>query len=172
MGIPVAAARPPIVKTTVASFAEEWHAEWRAAGWVLEDAAFVDARHLVLVFRVDLASPTIRTGVPRQLTKYSDKEEHAPYRAECLKLASLRHYREKHRDLEGTWDPMEGRSRVASTLEEFLERHDVRDVPPGAHLATVEATYETGRHEPHLLHIPGKGYRFPARAVEYRVPHP
>ena len=143
MGLAAAITRRSIVKASFARLPEELNAEWRAARWVQEGAAVVDARHLVLVFRVDYASPIMGAGVTRQLTKYTDHEDHAPYRAKCLKLATLRHYREKHQDLEGTWDPMEGRSRIASTLAEFYERHNVPSVPWGAHLATADVTYET-----------------------------
>ena len=66
---------------------------WRTAGWVLQDAAVVDARHLVLVFHVDHSLSLLGGSIPGQLTKYSDTEDHAPYRAACLKLATLRHYR-------------------------------------------------------------------------------
>ena len=132
-----------IVKASVASLPDELNALWREAGWVLEDTAVVDGRHLVWVFFVDHEPRTTGVGVPRQLTKYTDNEDHAPYRAECLKLATLRHYREQHRDLEGTWDPMEGRSRVASTLEEMCRRHGARGIARGAHLVATEVTYET-----------------------------
>ena len=138
-----ATAHSAIVKASVASPSKELNALWRAAGWVLEGSAVVDARHLVWVFFVDHASPIVRPGVPKQLMKYSDVEEHAPYKAKCLKLATLRHYRERHRDLEGTWDPMEGRGRLESTLEEMCGRHGVRDVPRGAHLVATTVTCET-----------------------------
>lgn len=136
------AARMSIVRAALGSFPEELNAQWRAAGCVLQSAAVVDAHHLVLVFYVDHEPSIIGAGVPRQLTKYTDNEDHAPYQATCLKLATLRHYREQHQDLEGTWDPMEGRSRTTSTLEALCRRHRVRDLPLGAHLATAEVTYE------------------------------
>ncbi|MCY4372636.1 MAG: hypothetical protein OXC31_02610 [Spirochaetaceae bacterium] len=131
------------MKASVVSLPEELNAQWRTAGCFLQRAAVVDTRHLVLVFHVDHASSIIGAGVPRQLTKYTDNEDHAPYQATCLKLATLRHYREQHRDLEGTWDPMEGRSRITSTLAEFCRRHHVVDLPPGAHHATADVTYKT-----------------------------
>ena len=143
MAIPTAAAHSTIVKASVSSLPEELNVQWRAAGWALEDVAVVDARHLVLVFFPGHASPIMGAVDPGQLTKYTDNEDHAPYQAKCLKLGTLRHYREQHQDLEGTWDPMEGRSRIASTFAEYCERHGVRDLPHGAHLAAVEATYQT-----------------------------
>ena len=97
----------------------------------------------MLVFSVDYASPIVRRGVPKWLMKHSDVEKHAPYKAECLKLGTLRHYREHHRSLEGTWDPMEGRSRLESTLEEMCGRHGVRNVPRGAHLVATTVTYRS-----------------------------
>ena len=124
-------------------FRPHFNAQWRAAGSLLQCAAFVDTRHLVLVFHVDHSSSIIGAGVPRQVTKYTDNERHSPYRATCLKLATLRHYREQHQDLEGTWDPMEGRSKITSTLAEFFQRHRVPDSPLGAHHATADVTYET-----------------------------
>ncbi|MDE2791998.1 MAG: hypothetical protein OXI81_16455 [Paracoccaceae bacterium] len=56
MGTAVVAAQTSIVSISVASFAEELNAEWRASGRVLEDAAIVDARRLGLVFGVDHGS--------------------------------------------------------------------------------------------------------------------
>ena len=120
------------------------NAPWRAAGWVVKDAAVVDARHLVLVFFVNHGSGITSAGVPGQLTKFTDKLDNAPYRAEWLKLATLRHYRQRHRDLEGTWDPMEGKSRVASSLEEMYRRHGLRNPPRGARSVETEVTYQTG----------------------------
>ena len=111
-------------------------------GWTLQDAAVVDGHHLVLVFSVDFASPRVAWRVPTQLIRYSGKEEHAPYTANCLKLATLRHYRERHRDLEGTCDPMEGRSELVSSFEKFCERHSVPDLPDGAHHVTAKVTLE------------------------------
>ena len=132
-----------IVKASGASIPKELSDLWRAAGWVLEDMATVDSHHLVLVFSVEYGSPIARRGVPKRLMKHSDVEEHAPYKAECLKLATLRHYRECHRDLEGTWDPMEGRNRLESTLEEMCRRHGVRAMPRGANLVATTTTYQT-----------------------------
>ena len=137
------AAGSAIVKAPVASLPKEVSGLWRAAGWALEDSAAVDAHHQVLVFSVEYGSPIVRRGVPKRLMKHSDVEKHAPYKAECLKLATLRHYRERHRGLEGTWDPMEGRSRLESTLEEMCGRHGVRDLPHGAHLVATTVTYQT-----------------------------
>ena len=141
MALPGVNARSEIVEASIASLPGEESALSQAAGWTLQQTAVVDTRHLVLVFHVDHSSPIMGGGVPAQLTKYSDIQEHAPYRAECLKLATLRHYRESHRDLEGTWDPMEGKSRIASTLEEMLKMHGVQTVPHGAHLVSTEVTY-------------------------------
>ena len=138
-----ATARKSIVKASIAGTPEKLNAQWRAGGCLLQGAAVVDARHLVLVFHVDHASSIIGAGVPTQLTKYTDNEDHAPYQATCMKLATLRHYREQHQDLEGTWDPMEGRSRITSTLEEYCRRHRVRDVPFGAHHVTATVMYAT-----------------------------
>ena len=143
MAMSGAGAHSAIVKASFASLPRELSGLWRAAGWILEGSVVVDAHHLVLVFSVDYGSPNVRSGVRKRLTKHSDVEKHAPYRAECLKLATLRHYRERHRGLEGTWDPMEGTSRVESTLEEMCRRHGVRDVPRGAHQVATTATYRT-----------------------------
>ena len=132
-----------IVKASGASIPKELTDLWRAAGWVLEDMATVDSHHLVLVFSVQYASSLARRGVPKRLMKHSDVEKHAPYKAKCLKLATLRHYRERHRGLEGTWDPMEGRSRLESTLEEMCRRHGVRAMPRGANLVATTVTYQT-----------------------------
>ena len=112
------------------------------AGILLKDAAMVDARHLVRVFHVDYTSFS-RHEVPRQLTKYSDTEGHAPYHSDCLKLATLRHYREQHQNLEGTGDSMEGRIQITSTLEEMCRRHGSKYVPHGAHFVRTNATYQT-----------------------------
>ena len=135
--------RSAIVKVCGASNSKEASDLWRAAGWVLEDMAMVDAHHLVRVFSVDYTSPIVRRGVPKRLMKHSDVEKHAPYMAECLKLATLHHYRKRHRGLEGTWDPMEGRIRLESTLEEMCRRHGMRDMPRGAHLVATTTTYQT-----------------------------
>ena len=137
------AARSAIVKVSVAGLSKELSELWRAAGWVLEESAVVDAHHLVQVFSVEYGSPIVRRGIPKRLMKYTDVEKHAPYKAESLKLATVRHYREHNRGLEGTWDPMEGQSRLESTLEEMCARHGVRDVPYGAHLVATAVTYQT-----------------------------
>ena len=129
-----------IVKVSVSGLQEGMTARWWTA---LEDAAVVDARHLVLVFHVDHSSSILRGTIPGQLTKYSDTEDHAPYHAACLKLATLRHYREQHKNLEGTGDSMEGRSRITSTLEEMCRRHGAQNVLHGAHLVTTDVTYQT-----------------------------
>ena len=129
--------------------------------------AVVDARHLVLVFFVGHASPIMGAVDPGQLTKYTDNEEHAPYRAEFLKLGTLRHYREQHQELEGTWDPMEGRSRIASTLAEYCERHGARDLPHGAHLATVDATY--GTDDKSLIYCTSRATDRVSRHTQWRV---
>ena len=136
-------ARSAIVKASDASLPQELSGLWRAAGWILEDSVVVDAHHLVLVFSVDYGSSNLWRGVPKRLMKHSDVEKHAPYRAECLKLATLHHYREHHRGLEGTWDAMEGRSRVESTLEEMCRRHGMRGAPRGAHLVAATVTYQS-----------------------------
>lgn len=138
-----AAAPSAIVRASVSSLPEALKVLWRKAGWVLEDAAVVDARHLVLAFRVDHSSSIIGTGIAGQLTKYTDHEDHAPYCAGHLKLATLRHFREQHGDLEGTWDPMEGRIRITSTLEEMCRRHGAPSVSQGAHLVTTDVVYQT-----------------------------
>ena len=132
-----------IVNVSTANLSNELEALWRIAGWVLQDMAFVDARHLVVVFRSDHWSSITEASIPGQLTKYSDNEHHAPYRAECLKLATLRHYREQHQDLEGTWDPMEGKSPITSTLEEMCQRHGVQSVTQDARFVTAKVTYQT-----------------------------
>ena len=129
-----------LVKVSVSGVPEGVGARWWTA---LQDAAVVDARHLVLVFHVDVSSSILRGTIPEQLTKYSETEDHAPYHAACLKLATLRHYREQHTDLEGTGDSMEGRSRITSTLEEMCRRHGAHNVPHGAHLVTADVTYQT-----------------------------
>jgi len=143
MGPAAAAARPSIAKASFSCLPAGLSTLWWAASSVPHDAAVMDARHLVLAFRVNFASPPTVTGVPARLTKYSDREDHALYRAECLKLATLRHYRERHQDLEGVWDPMEGRSRIASTLDEMCRRRGARTAPRGAHLVATAATYKT-----------------------------
>ena len=119
------------------------NALWRAGGWALGDAAVVDARHLVLVFFVDHWSRFAGACVPGQLTKFTDNVGHAPYRAECLKLATLRHYRNQHQDLEGTWDPTEGRSRIASSLEAMCRRHGLQSLAHGALGVETEVNYQT-----------------------------
>ena len=68
---------------------------------------------------------------------------HAPYCAEHLKLATLRHYREHHQNREGTWDPMEGRCVAKSSLDEFLDRHGVSDTPHGVPHVSTAVTYQT-----------------------------
>ena len=143
MAIPGVGAEPAIIKASVADLPKELNALWRAAGWILKDTVVVDGRHLVLVFFVDREARNTGGGVPGRLTKYTDVEDYAPYRAKWLKLATLRHYREQHRDLEGTRDPMEGRSRVSSTLEEMCRRHGVHEMPRGADLVEAKVTYET-----------------------------
>lgn len=143
MRLPGTTAPASIIKASVASLPERLNALKRAAGWGQEDAAIVDGRHLVLVFAVGHGAPAGRAGVPSRLTKYTDREEFAPYRTESLKLATLRHYREQHQNLEGTWDPMEGRCRSASNLEEMCRRHGTCLVPHGAHLVVTNVTYAT-----------------------------
>ena len=138
-----AAADSGIVKAAATSFPDGLNALWQAAGWALEDAAVVDARHLVLVFFVDHGSRTTGAGLSTQLMKFTDNLDHAPHRAEYLKMATLRHYRERHQDLEGTWDPMEGRSRLVSSLEEMYRRHGLRSPPHGAQSVEAEVTYQT-----------------------------
>ena len=137
------AARSAIAKVSFAGLPEELNRRWPAAGWVLEDSAVVDAYHLVLVFAVDHGSPMVRRSVLKRLTKHSDVEKHVPWRTESLKLVTLRHYWERHRGFEGTWDPMEGRGRVKSTLEEMGRRHGVRDMLRGARLVATTTTYRT-----------------------------
>ena len=132
-----------IVKASVGGLPEGLNVPWGAAGRVLEDAAVVDARNLVLVFFVDHGWRTGGAGVPGQLTKFTDNVDYVPYRAKCLKLATLGHYREQHQDLEGTWVQMEGRSRVASSLAEMCRRHGARTMPRGVDLVWTEVTYET-----------------------------
>ena len=138
-----AAADLGIVKESVASLPEWLNALCRASSGILQSAALVDARHWVLVFFVDHGSRTKGAVVPGHLTKFTDNEGHAPYRASWLKLATLRHYREQNQDLEGTWDPMEGKSRIASSLEEVCRRYSVQSVPHGAHHVATEITYRT-----------------------------
>ena len=137
-----AAAGSGIVRESVASLSEGLKAWCRASGGVLQSTAVVDARHRVLVCSVDHGSWTTGAGVPGQLTKFTDNEDHAPYRAKYLKMATLRHCRDQHQDLEGTWDPMEGRSRIVSSLEEMCRRHSVENVPHGAHLVATDITYQ------------------------------
>ena len=135
--------QPSIRKIVATDIPAIVHAEWRNAGSVLEHAGVVDGRHVVLVFSVDYASLTAIRIVPIAVTKYTDNEAHAPYRASHLKMAALRHYRNEHTDLEGTWDPMEGRSRVVSNLEEFCTRHGVHSTSLGARHVTTDVTYGT-----------------------------
>ena len=167
MTIAGAAAAAGIVKASVASLPEGLHALWRAAGWVQEDAALVDARHLVLVFFVDHGSRTNGAGIPGYLTKFTDSLDHAPYRAKRLKLATLRHYREQHQDLEGTWDPMEGRSRMTSNLEEMCRRHGLRNVPHGAHLVATEVTYQA--EDASLIYCASRSTDGVARHAQWNV---
>ena len=142
MGPAAASSRASIAKSSIARLPKEPSAPWRTACSELQDAAVVDARHQVLVFRVHYASSLIGAGAPARLTKYSDREDHAPYRAESLKLATLRHYREQHQDLEGICNPMEGRSRIASTLDEMCRRHGVHTAPRDAQLVATNVTYK------------------------------
>lgn len=143
MEISGVAAGSGIVKASNASFPAELNALWREMGWDLEDAVVVDGSHLVLVFLVDFESRITDAAVPEPLTKFTDNEDHAPYQANFLKLATLRHYREQHQELEGTWDPMEGRSKGTSTLAEFLRRHGIRGTLHGADHVTTKATCAT-----------------------------
>lgn len=143
MAVSGLSARSAVVKAPVVSLPEELKALWQAAGWVLDDSALVDGRHLVCVFFVDHGSRAIGAGIPQELTKYTDSEGHAPFRAKYLKLATLRHYREHHKDLEGTWDPMEGRTTVVSSLGELLGRHGAMRLPHGAHHVKAKTTYGT-----------------------------
>ena len=145
MEIAGAAAGSRIVKASIASFPDELNALWREMGWDLEDAVVVDGSHLVLVFFVDYELRITARVVPGKLTKFTDNEDHASYQAKFLKLATLRLYREQHQDLEGTWDPMEGRSKVASTMAEFCIRHGTRGTLHGTDHITTEATYSTLR---------------------------
>lgn len=78
MAMSGAGARSSIVKASVASLPKELSGLWRAAGWVLEDSATVDAHHLVLVFSVDYGPSNVRRGVPKRLMKHSGVEKHAP----------------------------------------------------------------------------------------------
>lgn len=116
---------------------------WQEAGWILKSTHIVDGRHLIYAFFVDHASAIIKSQVPREITKYVDSEEHAPYCAKDLKLATLRHYRECHQDLEGTGDTMEGRSTNKSNFDDFLKRHNVKSALQGAEHIETEVTYET-----------------------------
>lgn len=166
MGLAAATARTSIVKASV-SRPEELNAEWRATGSVLQEAAVVEDRHLVLVFSVDHASSIIGAGIPRQLTKYTDHENHAPYRAKCLKLATLRHYRAKHQHLEGTWDPMEGRTRISSTFAEFCERHSVQAVTQGTRFGTADVTYQTD--DTGLIYCTSRAMSRASRHEQWRV---
>ena len=79
--------QPSIRDIAAEDFPPNVHALWREAGSILETAGVVDSRHLVLVFSVDYASLTATRNVPREVLKYTDNEEHAPYKAECLKMA-------------------------------------------------------------------------------------
>ena len=74
---------------------------------------------------------------------------------------------EQHQELEGTWDPMEGRSRIASTFAEFCKRHRVRDLPHGARLAAVEATYETD--DTSLIYCTSRATDRVSRHAQWRV---
>ncbi len=134
---------PGIIEFGISTLPAQVESIWREAGWVLKDTHIVDGRHLVLVFFVDHASTIMGTQVPREITKYVDSEEHAPYCAKNLKLATLRHYRECHQDLEGTGDTMEGRSTNKSNFDDFLKRHNVKSALQGAEHITTEVTYKT-----------------------------
>ena len=159
--------QPSIRDIAAEDFPPNVHALWREAGSILETAGVVDSRHLVLVFSVDYASLTATRNVPREVLKYTDNEEHAPYKAECLKMATLRHYRSEHQDLEGTWDPMEGKIRVVSTLEEYCARHGVRNTSQGDHHVAADVTY--GTENTNLVYCTSRAeYRQP-RYGQWRV---
>ena len=141
MAYSVINAHSAVTEASNAKPSDALKALWQASGWIPQEALVVDGRHLVQVFHVDHSPSIARGGIPAKLLKYSDNEAHAPYRADCLKLATLGHYRDLHRDLEGTRDRMEGKSRIASTMEEFCRRHGVSSVPAGAHHVKTKTTY-------------------------------
>ena len=143
MTVPRLSTRSAIVSASIPELPEELAANWRASRCFLEDVHVVDRRHLVCTFFVDHASAITTAHVPTRVTKYVDDKSHAPYRAKHLKLATLRHYREHYQNLEGTWDPMEGRCKSTSSFEELLKRHNAPSTPLGAHHATAVVTYET-----------------------------
>ncbi|MCY4428491.1 MAG: hypothetical protein OXC05_15880 [Halieaceae bacterium] len=135
--------QPEIIKVSNSTLPMQLKTFLREARWMLKDTYVVDGRHLVLVFLVDPASTMVGSQVPREVTKYVDSEDHAPYRAKHLKLATLRHFRECHREFEGTGDPMEGKSIVKSTYREFLNRHNVQSTLQGAEYVATKVTYKT-----------------------------
>ena len=134
---------PEITKVSNLTPSEQSSALWQEARWDLEGTYIVDRRHLLLVFFVDHASTIMESKASYELTKYVDNEDHAPYRAKDLKLATLRHYRECHQDLEGTGDPMEGRSSIKSSLKEFLDRHHAKSTLHGTQYIATEVVYQT-----------------------------
>ena len=159
--------QPSISDIAPEDFPPNNHARWREAGSVLETAGLVDGRHLILVFSVDYTSLAAIRSVPREVLKYTDNEEHAPYKAECLKMATLRHYRNEHQDLEGTWDPMEGKVRVDSTGQEFFARHGMHNTPQGAHHVAMSVTY--GTENTRLVYCTSRAEYHQPRYRQWRV---
>ena len=102
----------------------------------------------------------------RDLSTYPGREDYAPYRSESLKLATPRDYREHHQNLKGTWDPMEGRCRIASTFEEMCRRHGTHPVLRGAHLVATNVTYET--EDTNLIYCTSRTRLGAFRPVQWR----
>ena len=134
---------PKINKIAISKLPEQLKSIWQEAHWMLEGTYVIDGRHLLLVFYVDHAFAIMESQASHELTKYVDCEDYAPYRAKELKLATLRHYRKCHQDLEGTGDPMEGRSSIKSSLKEFLDRHHAKSTLHGTQHIATEVVYQT-----------------------------
>ena len=101
------------MKTGAASFPDGLGALWRAARSALEDWVVVDARHLVLVFSVDYASPSVGRGIPKQ------------FKAVLSEVENLTHLKFRHFQKERV-------TRVVERLR-FAERAAVCDIGHGDH---------------------------------------
>ena len=89
------------------------------------ESAFVESRAsraTVFVFHVDPARSLVKTAFP--VVKYSERRFAIP-RAECLKLATPRYYRNYEGDARGIRDEMEARYR--EDVRSFLTRYGTMD---------------------------------------------
>ena len=131
-----------IIELSMGNFPHDVRAAWSEPGRKgLGDSVLVDERVLVLTFPVDYSFRYRGERVPWRVVKYSNKEQYVPHKADSIKLSTLRHFREEYPECEGIGDPMEGRVATVSSHREFLERHDVPDIPRSAHLVEVKVTY-------------------------------